>query len=367
MTKKPEITAKFSLARTQEKHSEHFILDVDFSIPFNGVTAIFGHSGSGKTTLLRLIAGLEKCPQGQLMVNQQVWQNDEVFLPAHQRTIGYVFQEPSLFEHLSIIKNLDYALKRAATPVSDKQYHEIIELLALEPLLTRYPAQLSGGEKQRVAIARAIFIQPTVLLMDEPLASLDGKRKAEILSYLEQLTAVVKIPIIYVSHSVEEIMRLADHVLVLAAGKLRAQGSVFDVFSRLDVSFGQDQGVVLSGNIEAFEPQWQLAKFAFNGGYLWIPDNQFTLEQALRVQVKASDISITTSCHDDSSVLNRLSATVVSINEQAEQAEQAMAFVQLCVGDNKFIARLTRKSIASLALTEGSDVWLQVKSTAIMR
>ncbi|WP_083602005.1 molybdenum ABC transporter ATP-binding protein [Thalassotalea sp. PP2-459] len=364
MTNCPQISAKFSLFRTQKTQHDSFVLDVDFSIPFRGVTAIFGHSGSGKTTLLRLIAGLEKCQQGQIVVDQHVWQQGDIFLPAHQRTIGYVFQEPSLFDHLTIIKNLQYALKRADSPVSKTHYNEVIQLLALEPLLTRYPAQLSGGEKQRVAIARAIFIQPTVLLMDEPLASLDGKRKAEILSYLETLTKVVKIPIIYVSHSVDEIMRLADHVLVLDAGKISAQGSVFEVFSRLDVTLGQDKGVVLSGKIVAFEPQWRLAKFEFSGGDLWLPDNDFNLNQTVRVQVKASDISVTNTCLDDSSVLNRLAANVVAINEQAEQA---MALVQLCVGDSMFIAQLTRKSIANLALSPGNHVWLQVKSTAIVR
>ncbi|MDO6427116.1 molybdenum ABC transporter ATP-binding protein [Thalassotalea sp. 1_MG-2023] len=364
MANQPQLSAKFSLTRKQKSQNHCFELAVDFSIPFRGVTAIFGHSGSGKTTLLRLIAGLEKCQQGQLIVDQHIWQQAEVFLPTHQRTVGYVFQEPSLFDHLTVTKNLQYALKRADSPVTKTHYNEVIQLLALDTLLTRYPTQLSGGEKQRVAIARAIFIQPTVLLMDEPLASLDGKHKAEILAYLESLTAIVNIPIIYVSHSVDEIMRLADHVLVLEAGKISAQGNVFDVFSRLDTRLGQDKGVVLSGKIVAFEPQWRLAKFEFSGGHLWLADHDFNLNQEIRVQVKASDISVTNTCLDDSSVLNRLAAKVVAISEQAEHA---MALVQLSVGDSQFIAQLTRKSIASLALSPDNEVWLQVKSTAIVR
>ncbi len=358
------ISGAFSLVREQQTSRQSFVLDIEFSIPFSGVTAIFGHSGSGKTTLLRLIAGLEKCTQGQLVVDRQVWQQASTFLPTHKRAIGYVFQEPSLFEHLTATQNLDYAVKRAEQPVSESFREEITNILGIESLLTRYPAQLSGGEKQRVAIARAILVKPSLLLMDEPLASLDDVRKAEILTYLERLTALINIPIIYVTHSVEEIMHLADNVMVMSEGKLCAQGSVFDVFSRLDVPLGADKGVILSGKVVEIDTRWHLVKFAFAGGFLWIKNKDFSLEQPLRVQIKAADVSIAVTNHEDSSVLNRLPATITAIEQQDSNA---MALVQAKVGASSVLAQLTRKSVSSLALQVGNDVWLQVKSVAIVR
>ena len=199
-------------------------LDINTHIPATGVTAIYGHSGSGKTSLLRCIAGLESAPQGKLIISknewQETWQDTDTFMPVHKRSIGYVFQEASLFTHLSAQKNLNYAIKRADQKVSAEFYQRVISVMGIEDILSRYPNQLSGGERQRIAIARALLIQPRILLMDEPLAALDHQRKQEILPYLERLQQSFDIPIFYVSHSMDEVARLADHILVLDQGKV---------------------------------------------------------------------------------------------------------------------------------------------------
>ena len=210
-------------------------LDIDTRIPAKGVTAIYGHSGSGKTSLLRCIAGLEKAPNGSLAIHkddwQATWQDSNIFLPVHKRPIGYVFQEASLFAHLNAEKNLRYAIKRADKKVTQEFYQRVIAVMGINDILERYPNQLSGGERQRIAIARALLIQPRLLLMDEPLAALDHQRKQEILPYLEKLQQSFDIPILYVSHSMDEVARLADHIVVLDQGKVIAEGKLTDVFS----------------------------------------------------------------------------------------------------------------------------------------
>jgi len=195
-----------------------FSLDVDLALPTRGVTALFGHSGSGKTTLLRCIAGLERAPQGRLIVNGEVWQDEQRWVPTYKRPIGYVFQEPSLFSHLSVISNLRYGLKR----MSDEQrvsLDQAIDLLGIGHLVDRKPDRLSGGERQRVGMARALAVSPRLLLMDEPLAALDLKRKQEILPYLERLHDELDIPVLYVSHSPDEVARLADYLVAMEDGR----------------------------------------------------------------------------------------------------------------------------------------------------
>jgi len=211
-----------------------FTLDVDLDLPARGVTALFGHSGSGKTTLLRCIAGLERAPQGQLKVLGDIWQNGSQWLPTHQRPLGYVFQEASLFPHLTVMNNLQYGLKRVSGVVR-VSLDQAIELLGIGHLLARKPDQLSGGERQRVGMARALALSPRLLLMDEPLAALDLKRKQEILPYLERLHAELDIPVLYVSHSPDEVARLADHIVVMEAGRAVAAGQLTDTLARIDL------------------------------------------------------------------------------------------------------------------------------------
>lgn len=199
-----------------------FRLDVDLTLPGRGVTALFGHSGSGKTTLLRCIAGLERSPQGFLSFKGEVWQDAATWLPTYRRPLGYVFQEASLFPHLTVMGNLRYGLRRV-TAGQRAHLEQAIELLGIAPLLKRRPDRLSGGERQRVGIARALAVNPRVLLMDEPLAALDHQRKQEILPYLERLHDTLAIPVLYVSHSPDEVARLADHLVVMEDGQALAR------------------------------------------------------------------------------------------------------------------------------------------------
>lgn len=216
------IKLRFQLQR------DEFTLDVDVTLSSRGVTAIFGHSGCGKSTLLRCIAGLEKPQPAYLQVDQTVWEDSqkESRLPTHQRPIGYVFQEASLFPHLSALKNLQYGQKRCQQPQSSEKLEQIIELLGIEKLLHRKPDRLSGGERQRVSIARALAVSPQLLLMDEPLAALDIRRKREILPFLERLHQELEIPVLYVTHSPAEVRRLADRMVVMDSGKIIAHGDL---------------------------------------------------------------------------------------------------------------------------------------------
>ncbi len=358
------IHAQFTLQQ-QNKLGDGFSLDINIDIPGRGVTAIFGESGSGKTTLLRCIAGLEKAQQGTLVVNGNIWQDSSTFLPTHKRPLGYVFQEASLFPHLSAQGNLSYAIKRSDEPVSDVFYEKVVSTMGIKNILTRLPSQLSGGERQRVAIARALLIQPRILLMDEPLAALDNKRKQEILPYLERLHNSFDIPILYVSHSMDEVARLADHVVVLHEGKVSAQGNLTEVFSKMDspVQFTQDSGVILQGTIVEKDTRWNLMSVAFSGGTLWLHDSGEALDEPVRVRVLARDLSLALNNHNDTSILNRLNVEVLEI---APGPNNAMAMVRLKAGDDYLIARVTHRSVSHLEIEPGKKLLAQIKSVAIV-
>ncbi|BBO99717.1 molybdenum ABC transporter ATP-binding protein [Sulfuriferula nivalis] len=345
-----------------------FALDVDLDLPGKGVTALFGHSGSGKTTLLRAIAGLERVPGGYLAVNGNVWQDDArgVFLPTHLRPLGYVFQEASLFAHLNIRRNLEYGLKRVAEQHRKVSLAHAIELLGIGHLLERMPDALSGGERQRVGIARALAVSPQLLLMDEPLAALDLKLKGEILPYLERLHDELDIPVLYVSHSPDEVARLADHLVLMEKGKVLASGGLTESLARLDLPLSQheDAGVVLAGTITACDTQWHLNCVSFAGGQLWVRDNGASLQQKLRLRILARDVSLTLTPHTDSSILNVVSATVI---ELGDDHHPALTLVRLDAGGTPLLARLTRRSAASLDLYPGRAVWAQIKSVALIQ
>ncbi|MCP5163212.1 MAG: molybdenum ABC transporter ATP-binding protein [Hahellaceae bacterium] len=343
-----------------------FELDVNLTLPGGGVTALFGASGSGKTTLLRCIAGLEKPSQGFLSINGQSWQSATHCLPTHRRPLGYVFQEASLFPHLTAKGNLAYAIKRTHAPLPADLYDKVVSVMGIETILNQRPSQLSGGERQRVAIARALLIQPGVLLMDEPLAALDTARKQEILPYLEQLPALFDIPIIYVSHSLDEVARLADHMVVLEQGKVAAQGSLTEVFSRIDLPsrFGDQTGVVLKGIVTERDAHWHLSRLSFASGDLWVSDSGDEVGQPLRIRILARDVSIALSHHEDSSITNRILAEITEI---APDLDEAMVLIRLKVGTDYLIARLTKRSVAHLQLAIGQKVWAQVKSVALVR
>jgi molybdate transport system ATP-binding protein len=352
-------------ARFVHRLSDSFTLDVDLRLPARGVSALFGASGCGKTTLLRCLAGLQRARQGRLVVDGERWQDDDGhFVPTHRRAVGMVFQEASLFPHLTVQANLDYGLKRAAA--SRALLDAAVELLGIGALLARRPEALSGGERQRVAIARALATAPRLLLMDEPLAALDARRKQEILPFLERLHRELTMPVVYVTHAIGEVMRLADHVVALDAGRASAEGPLHEMLARLDLpTLAQDEqaGVVLPCTVAERQRPWQLARMDFDGGSLWTRDSGHPLGQVVRVQVLARDVSVALSEAHDSSIANQLPGTLQSLADDVHPAHQ-LALVR--VGGVLVISRLTRRSADRLQLRAGQPVWVQVKAVAVM-
>jgi molybdate transport system ATP-binding protein len=345
-----------------------FTLDVALALPERGVTALFGPSGCGKTTVLRALAGLERAA-GRVALGTEVWQDDAAgrFVPTHQRAIGYVIQEAALFPHLDVQRNLAYGQKRIGTAARRIPLDQVIELLGIAHLLARRPATLSGGERQRVAIARALATSPRLLLMDEPLAALDPKRKAEVLPYLDRLHEELGIPVVYVSHSIDEVARLADHLVLMDAGRVLADGPLPDMLARLDlpVAFGDDAGVVLDAVVGERDAQWQLARLDVDGQAcrLWSRDAGLPVGRRVRLRVLARDVSLTRTPQTGTSIGNQLRGTVEAI---ADDDHPALALVRVRVGSAPVVARLTRRSAHALELAVGMPVWAQVKTVALM-
>jgi len=344
---------------------EGFRLQVDLSLPGRGVTALFGPSGCGKTTLLRCVAGLLQPSAGRLSVNGESWQDETNFLPTHRRPLGYVFQEASLFPHLSIQRNLEYGMKRVPAAERRVALDDAVELLGIGHLLERKPAGLSGGERQRVAIARALLTSPRLLLMDEPLAALDLARKNEILPYLERLHDELEIPVLYVSHAPDEVARLADHIVVMEAGRAVAQGPLTETLARLDlpIRLGEDAGVVLDATVAERDANWHLARVAFLGGAVWVRDSGHEVGHRVRVRILARDVSVALEPQHDSSILNTLPATIEAI---APDSHPALALVKLRLGESALVARLTHRSACGLELKPGLRVFAQIKAVALI-
>ena len=343
-----------------------FTLDVDLNLPGRGVTALFGHSGSGKTTLLRCLAGLERQGSGSLRFKGEVWQDSarSIFRPTHQRPLGYVFQEASLFAHLSVKKNLDYGRKRVNVGHKVSLDHAV-ELLGIDHLLDRMPDRLSGGERQRVAIARALATSPELLLMDEPLAALDLKRKNEILPYLERLHDALDIPVCYVSHSPDEVARLADHVVLLAEGRVVAAGGLRETLARLDLptAFSEDAGVVIEAVVADHDPTYHLTRLDFPGGSVVVARRSESLGRRLRFRVHARDVSLTLTRAEGTSIANLLPATVTEV---ADADTPAHVLVRLDAGGTPLIARITRRSLDHLGVRPGQSLWTQIKAVALL-
>jgi molybdate transport system ATP-binding protein len=345
-----------------------FTLDVSLRLPGRGVSAVFGPSGCGKTTVLRALAGLERAA-GRVVLEGEVWQNDPTgrFVPTHRRALGYVIQEAALFPHLDVRRNLDYGLKRIAPAERRIALEQVIDLLGIGPLMARRPATLSGGERQRVAIARALASSPRLLLMDEPLAALDARRKAELLPYLLRLHSELALPIVYVSHSLDEVAQLADHLVLMEAGRVLASGPLAELLSRLDLplAWGDDAGVVLDGVVGARDAPWQLARLDVAGGSssLWVRDQGLALGRRVRVRALARDVSLALAPQPGSSIGNQLQGTVEAL---ADDNHPALTLVRVRVGSVPVVARLTRRSAHALGLAPGVPVWAQVKTVALM-
>ena len=341
-----------------------FSLSVDLRLPTKGVTAIFGPSGSGKTTLLRMIAGLERVRDGYLSIGGTVWQEGGRFVPTHRRELGYVFQEASLFPHLRVRDNLEYGARRVGV-VDKKSVEETAILLGIEHLMERFPDKLSGGERQRVAIGRALLTRPKILLMDEPLASLDQARKAEVLPYLQELHRKGEIPILYVSHNADEVAQLADHLVVMESGRVKASGAIGDTLAQTDlpIYLGEDVSVVREGKIVLRDRKWSLAWVEFAGGGIWIRDLGQSEGKSVRMRILARDVSINLEKPIDSSALNHLACEVV---EWGEDLHPALCIVKLKLGDGFILSRMTRRSAEQLGLSNGKRVWAQIKAVAVL-
>ena len=347
-----------------------FDLDVNLKLPSHGVTVLFGPSGSGKTTLLRCVAGLEQ-PQGRIAVGEAVWQDSshQHFVPTWQRELGYVFQESSLFEHLDVRANLSYGVQRtrgATKQAANQALDAAIELLGLERLLQRRSHHLSGGERQRVAIARALATQPKILLLDEPLSSLDVAKRQEVLPWLDRLHRELKIPVLYVTHAMEELTRLADHVVLMNQGRVDLEGPVSDLLCDPEFAarVGLDAGSVLSGHVTEHDHAFHLTRVQAQGCNLWVRQLDFSVGAAVRLHIRANDVSLALSEPQHSSIQNRLPGTVEFITADAHPA-QRMVGVR-CHGQ-LILSRITLKAVSQFGLTVGSPVWCQIKSVALSR
>lgn len=341
-----------------------FTLDAEFEAPAGGVTAIFGPSGCGKTTLLRTIAGLERRCQGFLAVGSRVWQDADRFLPAHQRPVGYVFQEASLFSHLDVCRNLDYGYRRVPTSERRVEMDQAIDLLGLERLLDRTTADLSGGERQRVAIARALLTSPRLLLLDEPLTGLDRETKTEIVPYLQRLHEQLEIPVLYVSHSHDEVARIADHLVLMESGRVLAAGPCGEMLTRLDLPAlrGDDAEAILEATVESRDDAYQLTRLAYTGGSLLVAGTDLPVGQVVRLRVLARDVSLTLEHQTATSILNILPVTVEALAEESP----AQILVRLSSGDAALLSRVTRKSADALGLEPGKRLHAQIKTVAIL-
>ena len=344
-----------------------FGLSVDLELPGRGVSALFGPSGSGKTTLLRCVAGLESQARGLVRIGSETWQDDAagLRLPTWRRDLGYVFQEASLFEHLDVRRNLEFGLRRSGRAGGREALAAAIELLGIGHLLQRAPDQLSGGERQRVAIARALATQPKLLLLDEPLSALDLARRREILPWLEKLRDELSIPMLHVTHSVDEVTRLADQLVVLEAGRVRVAGPVAEVLSAIDhpVLQGEEAGMLVQARVAERDADWHLVRAEFDGGSLWVRDNGLPLGKPLRLRVLARDVSLALYEPQHSSIQNHLQARVEAI---VAGQHPSQALVRLRCGQTLLLARITQRAVHALGLVPQREVWVQVKSVAVI-
>ena len=349
-------------------HYPNFDFSIDIDMPADGILAVFGPSGCGKTTLLRCLAGLERSPTGMMKLGERIWQDESqgIFIPLHQRFIGYVFQEPRLFPHLSVKSNLEYGLKRRSNHSRSLTFEDVVSVLGLEQLLGRYPRKLSGGEQQRVAIGRALLTSPDLLLFDEPFSALDKERRAEVLPFVQQLSTHWVIPIVYVSHSLPEVLQIATSIAVLRNGELVASGPLQDVFGRLDLRGclpDQEVGAILDTKVIAHESEFELTQVGFSGRTLFIPKQPLPIGAALRIHILSRDVSLASGVSSTpTSVLNVLEGRVLEIGQMKEG--QHSVDVKIDIGC-PLLASITKKSLKHLNLRVGQQIFAHVKAVAL--
>jgi molybdate transport system ATP-binding protein len=354
-----------SLALDIDWSRPDFQLTVDCEFPASGITALFGRSGSGKTTLLRCVAGLEHAPHACVHFNGDVWQDDQHFVPAHQRPLGYVFQESSLFAHLDARGNLEYGLKRVPAAQRRIGFDQAVQFMGLESLLAHRANELSGGQRQRVAIARALLTSPQLLLLDEPLTNLDLASRAEILPHLERLHDELSIPIVYVSHEISEVMRIADHIALIDAGRMQAFGPIDQLLTRPDLPLAhlEAAGSIFEGVIDEHDAHYHLSYVAIAAGHLAISQRAAAPGKRVRVRIDARDVSLALEPPQQSSITNILPGRVIDVTEDRDPAQR---LVRLEVGGRPLLARVTGRSVAQLGIVPGMALYAQVKSVALM-
>ncbi len=341
-----------------------FRLDATFVAPETGVTALSGPSGCGKTAVLRCIAGLTRL-RGSCRVRDEVWQDASMCLPTWRRPIGYVFQEASLFPHLSVRRNLLYGAPRHKLSHGAVAFDEAVELLGIATLLDRSPRNLSGGERQRVAIGRALLSDPKLLLMDEPLSALDRLTKDEILPFLEKLHERLALPVIYVSHDMSEIERLADSLVLMEAGRVIASGPLARLQGdpALPLARNRDAAMSFEARVEGHDAQYGLLSLSIAGARLLVPSPFVETGHVRRVRVAASDVSLVLDPPASSSILNVLPATIVG--REALGPSEILVVLALADGGARLLARVTRRSWDRLGLVTGMAVWAQVKGVSL--
>jgi molybdate transport system ATP-binding protein len=339
-----------------------FQLEAEISAPSGAVTALFGPSGAGKTTLMRAIAGLDRLA-GRCRLDETVWQDDGVFLPSHRRAIGYVFQEASLFPHLSVRRNLAYGMRRASG-ANVAEFDDTVELLGLVPLLDRAPAMLSGGERQRVALGRALLSQPKLLLLDEPLSGLDRAAKDEILPYLEALLRRVNLPVLLVTHDIGEVERLADRLILLRQGRVAGAGPLSEMLVGRGFGFSQarDAAAILAGTVKEYAAADGLSVIDVGAASMLVVGRAGEVGAKVRLRIAARDVSLALDRPSRTSILNVLPVRVVSIDPVGE----AEAVTTLAIGDQRMLARLTLRSVRELALQPGSEAFAQLKGVSLV-
>lgn len=348
---------------------DDFTLNIDQHLPAQGITVLFGPSGSGKTTVLRCVAGLDKAT-GFISLGDEVWQDsaNNLFTPTWQRELGYVFQEASLFEHLDVRGNLHFGLRRSKRGREAGHAQDLeaaIELLGISHLLARSVTSLSGGERQRVAIARALATRPKLLLLDEPLASLDMARRKEVLPWLERLHRELRIPILYVTHSMDELVRLADHVVLLDSGTVQGSGPLSQAMAsqKVALTIGDEAGIVTVGEVVEVNVHDQTVAVRFGDTLVCLPEQSVVLGQKVRLRILARDVSLSLTAHDDTTIPNYARGEIESIDSDVHPSQ---ALLRVRCGQEVLMSRIPRQSIAKLGLAVGSSVWCQIKSVLLV-
>ena len=346
----------------------NFDLDIILNIPGDGVTALYGPTGCGKTTILRCISGLHRASIGHFVINEEVWQDKHYFRPTYERAVGYVFQEASLFPHLNVRGNLLYGARRNAK-VDYAKFEQIIDLLGLERYLDQFPNSLSGGEQQRVSIGRALLSNPKLLLMDEPLSALDKSKKLEIMPFLDKLHAALRLPIVYVSHDLDEIEQLADHLVLIDQGKIIASDILHNIQSNpsLPLAASHNSAVSIDGVVESYDTNYGIARFAVEGGLLNIPTNPMNRGARHRLKIYASDVSLSLENGMKSTIENLIPAIIMDC--QSINVSQMIVVLNLGheLNGSKVLARVTRRSWDRLGLALSQAIYIQIKAVSLVR